>query len=112
MSVYHLVILPHAFSFLQYRNSYNSCTHAKYYYADKVNENEVGRTCGTRERRYKVYKILVGKPEGKRPLARPRVDGRMGSERILRRLAEGVYSGLSWLRIGIGVYYVCVGLSL
>jgi hypothetical protein len=69
----------------------------------------VGRTCGTHERRDKVYKILVGKPEVKRPLARPRVDGRMGSERVLGRLAEGVYSGLSWLKIGIRVYYVCVG---
>jgi hypothetical protein len=30
------------------------------------------------------------------------VDGRMGSEWILRRLAGGVYSGSSWLRKGIG----------
>jgi hypothetical protein len=28
----------------------------------------------------KVYKVLVGKPEGKRPLGRPRVCGKMGSE--------------------------------
>jgi hypothetical protein len=34
-----------------------------------------------------VYKILVGKPEGKRPLG---VDGRMGSEWILGILAGGV----------------------
>jgi hypothetical protein len=25
----------------------------------------------------KVYRVLVGKPEGKRPLGRPGVDGRM-----------------------------------
>jgi hypothetical protein len=30
------------------------------------------------------------------------VDGRMGSERILERLAGGVYIGSSWLRIGTG----------
>jgi hypothetical protein len=36
----------------------------------------------------KVYKVLVGKPEGKRPLGRPR---RMGSEWILGRLAWGVW---------------------
>jgi hypothetical protein len=30
------------------------------------------------------------------------VDGRMGSECILGRLAEGVWIGCSWLRIGTG----------
>jgi hypothetical protein len=49
-----------------------------------------------------VYKVLVGKPEGKRPLERPSVDGRMGSEWILWRLAGGVWIGSSWLRIGTG----------
>jgi hypothetical protein len=28
----------------------------------------------------KVYKVLVGKPEGKKPLGRKGVDGKMGSE--------------------------------
>jgi hypothetical protein len=37
-----------------------------------------------------VYKVLVGKPQGKRPLGRPSVDGRKGSEWILGRLAGGV----------------------
>jgi hypothetical protein len=32
----------------------------------------VGGACGTHGRGQKVYKVLVGKPEGKRPLARPR----------------------------------------
>jgi hypothetical protein len=32
----------------------------------------VGGTCGTHEREEKkVYKVLLGKPEGKRPLRRP-----------------------------------------
>jgi hypothetical protein len=36
-----------------------------------------------------VYKVLVGKPEGKRPLGRPRdIGGKMGSEWIL--------GGLTW----------------
>jgi hypothetical protein len=47
----------------------------------------------------KLYKVLVGKPEGKRPLGRPRLSWRMGSEWILGRLAWGVYIGFSWLRI-------------
>jgi hypothetical protein len=37
----------------------------------------------------KVYKVLVGKPEGKRPLGRPRPS-------ILGRLA-GVLSGFNWI---------------
>jgi hypothetical protein len=37
----------------------------------------------------KVYKVLVGKPEGKRPLGRPRHRWEMGSEWILGRLAWG-----------------------
>jgi hypothetical protein len=41
----------------------------------------------------KVYRVLVGKPEGKRPLARPRHRWEMvGSEWILGRLAGGVNS--------------------
>jgi hypothetical protein len=35
----------------------------------------------------KVHKVLVGKPEGKRPLGRPRRRWEMGSEWILGRLA-------------------------
>jgi hypothetical protein len=40
-----------------------------------------------KERR--VYMVLVGKPEGKRPLGRPRRRWKMESEWILRRLAGG-----------------------
>jgi hypothetical protein len=37
-----------------------------------------------------VYKVLMGKPEGKNHLEDQDVDGRMGSEWILGRLAGGV----------------------
>jgi len=46
-----------------------------------------------------VHRVLVGKPEGKRQLGRPRLDGRI----ILRWIFgkwEGVETGWSWLRIG------------
>jgi hypothetical protein len=46
----------------------------------------------------KLYKVLAGKPEGKRP----RVGGRMGSEWILRRLTSRVWIGFEWLRTGTG----------
>jgi hypothetical protein len=39
------------------------------YYAK---ENEVGGTCGTHGEGRGVYMVLVGRPEGKRPLGRPK----------------------------------------
>jgi hypothetical protein len=39
----------------------------------------------------KVYKVLVGKPEGKNCSEDQGVDGKMGSEWIVGRLAGGVY---------------------
>jgi hypothetical protein len=42
----------------------------KYIRQIKIKENEV-RTCGTHRRGEKVYRVLVGKPEGRRPLGRP-----------------------------------------
>jgi hypothetical protein len=46
-----------------------------------------------------VYRLLVGKPEGKRPLGRPR---RRWIDNIKMDLLEiGVFwTGLAWLRIG------------
>jgi hypothetical protein len=51
-----------------------------------------------------VYRALVGKPEGRRPLGRPR---RRWDEVILgwifRKWNVGVWTGLGWLRIETGV---------
>jgi hypothetical protein len=46
-----------------------------------------------------VYRVLVGKPEGKRPMGRPGKDGRIILRRIFRKWGVGVLTGLSWLRI-------------
>jgi hypothetical protein len=35
-------------------------------------EDEIGRKCSTNGEKRNAYRILVGKPEGKRPLERPR----------------------------------------
>ena len=46
-----------------------------------------------------AYMVLVGKPEGKRPLGRPRrrwVDIRMDLWEV------GMWTGLGWPRIGTG----------
>jgi len=49
-----------------------------------------------------VYRVLVGKPEGKRPLGRPGIDGRITLSRIFRKWDVGPRTGLMWLRIGKG----------
>ena len=49
-----------------------------------------------------VHRVLMGKPEGKRPLGRPRLDGRIILRWIFRKLEGVVGTGWSWLRIGAG----------
>ena len=49
-----------------------------------------------------VYRVLVGKPEGKRPLGRPRHDGWLILGRISRRWDVGISTGLGWHRIETG----------
>jgi hypothetical protein len=50
-----------------------------------------------------VCRVLVGKPEGKRPLERPRRRWEDGIEMDLREIGwgGGVWSGFTWQRIGI-----------
>jgi len=48
-----------------------------------------------------VYRVLVGRSEGKRPLGRPGVDGRI-LLRSFRKWDVGAWTGSSWLRIGTG----------
>jgi hypothetical protein len=63
----------------------------------QVKEDEMGGACSTNGEKRNVYRILVGKPEGNRPLGRPR-----------RRWVDNIeigwdgvdWIGLIWLRIG------------
>jgi hypothetical protein len=48
----------------------------------------------------KVYKVLVGKPEGKRPLGRPRHRWEDGIRMDFRETGWRVWIGFVWLRIG------------
>jgi hypothetical protein len=49
-----------------------------------------------------VYRVLVGKPGGKRPLGRPGIDGRILLRCIFRKWDVEVWGELSWLSIGTG----------
>ena len=49
-----------------------------------------------------VYRVLVGKPEGKRPLGRPRRRWEDNIKMDLQEVGCGVWTGSSWLWIGTG----------
>jgi hypothetical protein len=49
-----------------------------------------------------VYRVLVGKPEGKRPLGRSRHRWGDNIRMDLRKWDVEVWTGMSWLRIGTG----------
>jgi hypothetical protein len=53
-----------------------------------------------------VYRVLVGKAEGKRPLGDPVLEGRIIVRWVFRRWDVGVWTGLSWLRIETGDGYL------
>jgi hypothetical protein len=47
-----------------------------------------------------LYRVLVGKPEGKRPLGRPKSRWENNINTDLQEVGRGVWNGLSWLSIG------------
>jgi len=49
-----------------------------------------------------VYRVLVGKPDGRRPLGRHRRRWGKILERISRRWDVGIWTGLGWSRIETG----------
>jgi hypothetical protein len=56
----------------------------------------VGGTCGTHEGGEGVYRVLVGRPEGKRPLGRPRL---RWENNIKLDLREIVFDGANWIKL-------------
>jgi len=54
------------------------------------------------EERRDAYRVLVRKPEGKRPLGRPRLDGMIILKWIFRKRVVVAWTGSSWIRIGTG----------
>ena len=49
-----------------------------------------------------VYRVLMGKPEGKGHRGDTGVDGRIIIRWIFRKWDVGLWTGSSWLRIGTG----------
>ena len=46
------------------------CTAHQILFGDQIEKNKMGGACSTYGERRGVYRLLVGKPEGKRPLGR------------------------------------------
>ena len=49
-----------------------------------------------------IYRVLMGKPEGKKPRRRPRGRWEDNVKMYLQEVGCGGRTGLSWLRIGTG----------
>jgi hypothetical protein len=49
-----------------------------------------------------IYRFLVWKPEGKRPLRRPRHRWEDNIKMDFQEVGCGVWTALSWLKIGTG----------
>jgi hypothetical protein len=60
----------------------------------------VGRACGTQREGKNVYRVLVGKPEGKRSLGRLRHRRGDGIKMVLRENGWEMWGGFTRLRIG------------
>ena len=59
----------------------------------------MGGACRTYGERRGVYRVLVGKPEGKRPLGRPR---RRWVDNIKMDLQEVGCGGIDWIELAQG----------
>ena len=66
----------------------------KYCSDDKIEKNEMGGACSTCGAEKRLYRILVGKPEGKRPLERTR---RIREDNIKMDLQEVGIGGMDWI---------------
>jgi hypothetical protein len=49
-----------------------------------------------------AYRILTGRPGGRRPLGRPRHRWEHNTKWIFKKWDGGTWTGLIWLRIGTG----------
>jgi hypothetical protein len=69
---------------------------------DELEKNEVGGECSTYGESRGVYRVLVGKPGGKRALGRARLKWYCNIKTDLQKWDVRAWSGSIWLRIGAG----------
>jgi len=66
-----------------------------------MKKNEMGGECSAYGGRG-LYRVLVGKPEEKRQLGKPRRRWENNIKMDLQEVGCGVWTGSIWLRIGTG----------
>jgi hypothetical protein len=69
-------------------HTYNSC--------DQIERNEMGGACSTYGESRNVYRILVGKYEGKKPVGRPRHRWKNNMKISLEEVRLG---GMDWIDV-------------
>ena len=62
----------------------------------------MGGTCSTTEESTDLYRVLVGKPDGKGPLGRTRRRWQDNIKMDFQEVGCGLWIGSSWLKIGTG----------
>ena len=68
----------------------------KYCAGDRIENNEIDGACSTYGVRRFVYRVLVGKREGRSPFGRPR---RRWEDKIKMDLQEGGCRGMDWIEL-------------
>jgi hypothetical protein len=71
---------------------------------DQAKDDDIGRACSTHREKRNAYKDFVGKPEGKRPLGRPK---RRWEDNINMDLKEIRWVGMNWFRIRTNDRFFC-----
>jgi len=65
----------------------------------QIKEGEISESCSTRGEMISTYKTLVGKPEGKRSLGRPR---RRWEDHVRMDLRKIRWKGVDWIHMDQG----------
>jgi hypothetical protein len=68
----------------------------KYYSGNQIEKNEMGGHVARMGEKRGAYRILVGRPEGRRPLRRPR---RRWENNIKMDLREVGWVGMNWIKV-------------
>jgi hypothetical protein len=70
------------------------CTPHPVFLGDKIEKNEMGGACSTYGGQQRAYRVLEEKPEGKRPLGRPRLRWEDNEKLDLEEVGCGVMDGI------------------